>query len=101
MICVAVASLAWHSIKSSTRCMLPKNEMTVVIATAGFTVWIHNPTVGVAAAVPTALRLFTNRVRHLATVERRIEEQAGENFAKHEVNGELFLASSNDGYTQV
>ncbi|POH60316.1 SulP family inorganic anion transporter [Arthrobacter glacialis] len=100
MIFVSVATFDWHSIKPATLRMMPKSETTVMLATVIFTVWTHNLAIGVGVGVLTAMVLFANRVAHLVTVERRIEEHFGETIAKYEVNGELFFASSNDLYTQ-
>ena len=100
MIFVSVATFDWHSIKPSTLRMMPKSETTVMLATVVFTVWTHNLAIGVGVGVLTAMVLFANRVAHLVTVERRVEEHFGEQIAKHGVNGELFFASSNDLYTQ-
>ena len=100
MIFVAVATFDWHSIKPSTLRMMPKSETVVMLATVVFTVWTHNLAVGVGVGVLTAMVLFAQRVAHLVTVERRIEEHFGEQIAKYEVTGELFFASSNDLYTQ-
>jgi len=44
--------------------------------------------------------LFANRVAHLVTVTRSIEEHFEEKIAKYVVNGELFFVSSNDLYSQ-
>ncbi|MHA7304690.1 SulP family inorganic anion transporter [Arthrobacter sp. TMN-49] len=100
MIFVSVATFDWHSIKPATLRMLPKSETTVMLATVIFTVWTHNLAIGVGVGVLTAMVLFANRVAHLVTVERSIQEHFGEQIAKYEVNGELFFASSNDLYTQ-
>ncbi|MBP2413237.1 SulP family sulfate permease [Arthrobacter stackebrandtii] len=100
MIFVSVATFDWHSIKPSTLRMMPKSETTVMLVTVIFTVWTHNLAIGVGVGVLTAMVLFANRVAHLVTVERRIEEHFGVKIAKYEVNGELFFASSNDLYTQ-
>ncbi|MDO2934133.1 SulP family inorganic anion transporter [Paeniglutamicibacter sulfureus] len=100
MIFVSVATFDWHSIKPSTLRMMPKSETTVMLATVVVTVWTHNLAIGVGVGVLTAMVLFANRVAHLVTVERHIEEHFGEPIAKYEVNGELFFASSNDLYTQ-
>ncbi|MHA7306854.1 SulP family inorganic anion transporter [Arthrobacter sp. TMN-49] len=100
MIFVSVATFDWHSIKPATLRMMPKSEATVMLATVIFTVWTHNLAIGVGIGVLTAMVLFANRVAHLVTVERRIEEHFGETIAKYEVNGELFFASSNELYTQ-
>ena len=100
MIFVSVATFDWHSIRPSTLRMMPKSETTVMLTTVVFTVATHNLAIGVGVGVLTAMVLFANRVAHLVTVERRIEEHFGETIAKYEVNGELFFASSNDLYTQ-
>ena len=100
MIFVSVATFDWHSIKPSTLRMMPKSETTVMLVTVVFTVATHNLAIGVGVGVLTAMVLFANRVAHLVTVERRLEEHFGEQIAKYEVNGELFFASSNDLYTQ-
>lgn len=100
MIFVSVATFDWHSIRPSTLRMMPKSETTVMVITVIFTVATHNLAIGVGVGVLTAMVLFANRVAHLVTVERRIEEHFGEPIAKYEVNGELFFASSNDLYTQ-
>ncbi|MGP9726201.1 SulP family inorganic anion transporter [Glutamicibacter sp. AOP3-A1-12] len=100
MIFVSVATFDWHSIKPATLRMMPKSETTVMLATVVVTVATHNLAIGVGVGVLTAMVLFANRVAHLVTVERRLEEHFGEQIAKYEVNGELFFASSNDLYTQ-
>jgi len=100
MIFVSIATFDWHSIRPSTLRMMPKSETTVMVITVIFTVATHNLAIGVGVGVLTAMVLFANRVAHLVTVERRIEEHFGERIAKYEVNGELFFASSNDLYTQ-
>ncbi|MGP9781801.1 sodium-independent anion transporter [Arthrobacter sp. MYb211] len=100
MIFVSVATFDWHSIKPATLRMMPKSETTVMLATVVVTVATHNLAIGVGVGVLTAMVLFANRVAHLVTVERRLEEHFGVQIAKYEVNGELFFASSNDLYTQ-
>ncbi|MGV2952809.1 STAS domain-containing protein, partial [Glutamicibacter sp. AGC46] len=75
-------------------------ETTVMLSTVVVTVATHNLAIGVGVGVLTAMVLFANRVAHLVTVERRLEEHFEEQIAKYEVNGELFFASSNDLYTQ-
>ncbi|PQZ96784.1 sodium-independent anion transporter [Arthrobacter sp. MYb224] len=100
MIFVSVATFDWHSIKPATLRMMPKSETTVMLATVVVTVATHNLAIGVGVGVLTAMVLFANRVAHLVTVERRLEEHFGVQVAKYEVNGELFFASSNDLYTQ-
>ncbi|MGO1231315.1 SulP family inorganic anion transporter [Glutamicibacter arilaitensis] len=100
MIFVSIATFDWHSIRPSTLRMMPKSETTVMLITVVFTVVTHNLAIGVAAGVLTAMVLFANRVAHLVTVTRSVEEHFGEKIAKYVVNGELFFASSNDLYTQ-
>lgn len=100
MIFVSIATFDWHSIKISTLRMMPKSETTVMLVTVVLTVWTHNLAVGVIIGVVAAMIAFTRRVAHLATVERTLEERAGQTVAKYEVIGELFFASSNDLYTQ-
>lgn len=100
MIFVSIATFDWHSIKPSTLRMMPKSETTVMLITVIFTVSTHNLAIGVGVGVLTAMVLFANRVAHLVTVERSIEEHLEEQIAKYVVNGELFFASSNDLYTQ-
>ena len=100
MIFVSVSTFDWHSIRPSTLRMMPKSETTVMLATVVVTVWSHNLAIGIGVGVLTAMVLFANRVAHLVTVERRIEEHFGVMIATYDVNGELFFASSNDLYTQ-
>lgn len=100
MIFVSIATFDWHSIKPSTLRMMPKSETAVMLATVIFTVATHNLAIGVGVGVLTAMVLFANRVAHLVTVTRTVENHFDETFAKYEVNGELFFASSNDLYTQ-
>lgn len=100
MIFVSIATFDWHSIRPSTLKMMPKSETAVMLATVVFTVATHNLAIGVAVGVVAAMVLFANRVAHLVTVERTVEEHFSEQIAKYEVNGELFFASSNDLYTQ-
>ena len=100
MIFVSIATFDWHSIRPSTLRMMPKSETTVMLITVAFTVATHNLAIGVGVGVLTAMVLFANRVAHLVTVTRTVEEHFGEKIAKYVVNGELFFASSNDLYTQ-
>ncbi|UYQ77291.1 SulP family inorganic anion transporter [Glutamicibacter sp. JL.03c] len=100
MIFVSIATFDWHSIRPSTLRMMPKSETTVMLITVAFTVATHNLAIGVGVGVLTAMVLFANRVAHLVTVTRSIEEHFEEKIAKYVVNGELFFASSNDLYSQ-
>ncbi|RMB57070.1 SulP family inorganic anion transporter [Tessaracoccus antarcticus] len=100
MIFVSVATFDWHSVKPSTLRMMPKSETTVMLATVFVTVWTHNLAIGVGVGVLTAMVLFANRVAHLVTVERTIEDHFGVQCAKYVVDGELFFAASNDLYSQ-
>ena len=100
MIFVSIATFDWHSIRPSTLRMMPKSETTVMLITVIFTVATHNLAIGVGVGVLTAMVLFANRVAHLVTVTRSIEEHFEEKIAKYVVNGELFFASSNDLYSQ-
>ncbi|PQZ92862.1 sodium-independent anion transporter [Arthrobacter sp. MYb227] len=100
MIFVSVATFDWHSIRPSTLRMMPKSETTVMLFTVIVTVWTHNLALGVGVGVLTAMVLFANRVAHLVTVDRCIEERLGQRIATYEVNGELFFASSNDLFIQ-
>ncbi|MBF6670423.1 SulP family inorganic anion transporter [Glutamicibacter sp. FBE19] len=100
MIFVSIATFDWHSIRPSTLRMMPKSETTVMLITVIFTVATHNLGIGVGVGVLTAMVLFANRVAHLVTVTRSIEEHFEEKIAKYAVNGELFFASSNDLYSQ-
>lgn len=100
MIFVSIATFDWHSIRPSTLRMMPKSETTVMLITVIFTVATHNLAIGVGIGVLTAMVLFANRVAHLVTVTRSIEEHFEEKIAKYAVNGELFFSSSNDLYSQ-
>lgn len=100
MIFVSIATFDWHSIKPSTLRMMPKSETIVMLATVVCTVATHNLAIGVGVGVLTAMVLFANRVAHLVTVTRSVEDHFGETIVKYVVNGELFFASSNDLYSQ-
>lgn len=100
MIFVSIATFDWHSIKPATLRMMPKSETIVMLITVIFTVATHNLAIGVGVGVLTAMVLFANRVAHLVTVTRTVEEHFEEQIVKYVVNGELFFASSNDLYTQ-
>ena len=100
MIYVSVATFDWHSIRPSTLKMMPKSETAVMLVTVIFTVVTSNLAIGVGIGILTAMVLFANRVAHLVTLERDVEEHFGEKIAKYVVTGELFFASSNDLYAQ-
>jgi SulP family sulfate permease len=77
MIFVAIATVDWNSIKLSTVLMMPNSEPPLYLSTIVLTVWTHSLAIGVGLGVLTAIVLFANRVAHLVTVERRVEEHFG------------------------
>ncbi|MCW4385689.1 SulP family inorganic anion transporter [Salinibacterium sp. SYSU T00001] len=100
MILVSVATFDWHSIRPATLKRMPKSETFVMLATVVVVVATHNLAIGVIVGVLVALVLFTRRVAHFATVERRVDTDAPVPTAYYTVVGELFFASSNDLTTQ-
>jgi len=96
MIVVSATTFDWHSIRPSTLKMMPKSETFVMAITVVLTVATHNLAIGVGVGILSAMVLFANRVAHMVTVTRTVDEEQ----ALYEVNGELFFASSNDLYTQ-
>jgi SulP family sulfate permease len=100
MVMVSVATFDWHSIRPSTLRRMPLGETTVMVVTVVVVSLTHNLAIGVAVGVVTAMVIFARRVAHFATVERRLEQPAGDSTAVYTVRGELFFASSNDLTTQ-
>lgn len=71
---------------------MSKSATFVMVATVALVLITHNLAVGVVVGVLVASVLFVPRVAHFATVSRSVSGSV----ARYVVNGELFIASSND-----
>lgn len=96
MIVVSVATFDWHSIRPATLERMPKSETVVMLVTVAATVCTHNLALGVGAGVLVAIVALARRVAHFLNVRRAIDADADVPTVRYTVDGELFLASSND-----
>lgn len=94
MIIVAFKTLNWHSIKPQTLKRLPRAETSIMFITVGVTVYSHNLAFGVISGTLLAMVIFTRRMSHVITAERKCSPNGDSVY--YLVKGPLFFASSND-----
>jgi sulfate permease, SulP family len=94
MIIVAIKTLNWHSIKPQTLKRFPRSETFIMLSTVGVTVYSHNLAYGVITGTLLAMIIFTRRISHVITAERKLSPQGDS--VRYLVKGPLFFASSND-----
>ncbi|WP_145509698.1 SulP family inorganic anion transporter, partial [Yersinia rochesterensis] len=94
MMVVAVKTVNWHSLQTSTLKRMPWSETLVMVLTVVITVWTSNLALGVLAGVIVAMALFARRIAHVIHAERTLSDD-GES-VRYTVRGPLFFASSND-----
>ncbi|RTL55232.1 MAG: SulP family inorganic anion transporter [Bradyrhizobiaceae bacterium] len=94
MMIVAIRTFSWHSVAPSTLRRMPVSENLVLFSTTAATVATGNLAIGVAGGVLLAMVLFTRRVAHVITVDRKPAPDGAS--VRYEVRGPLFFGSSND-----
>jgi sulfate permease, SulP family len=94
MMIVAIKTVNWHSVQSSTLKRMPVPETIVMLVTVAVTVSTGNLALGVAAGVLLAMVLFARRVAHVIRAERTLSADGMS--VCYDVHGPLFFGSSND-----
>lgn len=94
MVFVSYATFDWHSIAPSTLRRMPVGETVVMLATVAVTVATSNLALGVGVGVLVSMAVFSRRVAHLLTIERRVSDDAQS--VRYTVEGELFFASNEE-----
>ncbi|MCB0998090.1 MAG: SulP family inorganic anion transporter [Acidimicrobiales bacterium] len=98
MIMVSVGTMDWHSIHPRTLRQMPFSATAIMLTTVIVTVTTHNLAYGVILGVIVAMVFFARRVAHFTEVV--VVDHPDEDTCVYAVRGVLFLASSNDLYTQ-